>query len=107
MILKDNEGTGSGGTTMGVMHTGRSLVKTANKQENKSQLINTEWNEGEEPGVQRCKRAGYNWTEPTPKEIGISRTAYKAMYEKLINHFVGENVINNAIMLGDLDTASV
>lgn len=43
-----------------------------------------------------------------PIEIGISHTAYKAVYEKLalIIHFAGKNVINNAIMLVDLDTAS-
>lgn len=43
-----------------------------------------------------------------PNEIGISHTAYKAMYEKLalIIHFAGKNVINNATVLDDLDTAS-
>lgn len=42
MIIKDNEGTGLKSTTMELMHTGRNLVKINKKQENKSQLINTE-----------------------------------------------------------------
>jgi hypothetical protein len=46
---------------------------------------------------------------PISNETGISHTAHKALHEMLVQiiHFVGKKVINNAIILGDLDTASV